>query len=155
MMAVAAVSAAFGLEGGLHLDKIRSEATEHVFDHVIGPDAKNVVSNFSRQMPISEMPSKTRKLVGIFMPDFDDRLRSSLNLQPPPIFQLQAISIGHRNGLRKVEKDIFAMIRSQANAPAMARVEIKRQSACRFFLRPMPGRAMNRSAMHGGDQYMK
>jgi hypothetical protein len=77
---VAAVSAAFGLEGGLHLYKIRSEAMEHILDHMVGPDTKNLVSNFSRQMPISQMPSKTHKLIGIFMPDFDNKLRSGLNL---------------------------------------------------------------------------
>jgi hypothetical protein len=80
MVAVTAVSAAFGLEGGLHLYKIRSEAMEHILDHVVGPNAKNPVSNFSRQMPISQMPGKTHKLIGIFMPDLDNKLRSGLNL---------------------------------------------------------------------------
>jgi hypothetical protein len=56
---------------------------------------------------------------------------------------LQAISIGHCDRLRKVEKDIFALIRSQANATAMARVEIERETACRHFARPVPGGAMN------------
>jgi len=53
MVAVAAVRTAFGLERGLHLYKICSEATEHIFDHVVGSNAKNLVLNFSRQMPIS------------------------------------------------------------------------------------------------------
>ena len=79
MVAVAAVSTAFGLEGGLHLYKIRSEAMEHILDHMVRPNAKNLVSNFSRQMPISQMPSKTDKLIGIFMPDFDNKFRSGLN----------------------------------------------------------------------------
>jgi hypothetical protein len=80
MVAVTAVSAAFGLEWGLHLYKIGSEAMEHILNHVVGPNAKNLVSNFSRQMPISQMPSKTHKLVGIFMPDLDNKLSSGLNL---------------------------------------------------------------------------
>jgi hypothetical protein len=40
---------------------------------------------------------------------------------------LQAISISHCNRLRKVEKDVFALIRSQANATAMARIKIESQ----------------------------
>jgi hypothetical protein len=56
---------------------------------------------------------------------------------------LQAISIGHRNRFLKVEKNIFALIRSQPNAATMARVEIESESTSRLFLRPMPGRAMN------------
>jgi hypothetical protein len=80
MVAVAAVSAAFGLEGGLHLYKIRFEVMEHILDHMVGANAKNLVSNFSGQMPISQMPGKAHKLIGIFMPDFDNRLRSGLDL---------------------------------------------------------------------------
>ena len=80
MVALAAVSAAFGLEGGLHLYELRSQAVEHILDHMVGPNAKNLVSNFSRQMPISQVPSNAHKLIGIFMPDFDNGLSSGLNL---------------------------------------------------------------------------
>jgi len=143
MVAVAAVSAAFGLEGNLHLCKICAEGLEHILDHMVRPNAKNLVSNFSRQMPISKMPSQAHKLFWIFMPDFHNRLRCGLNLEPPPIFKLQAVSIGHRDRFRKVEKDILALIRSQANAAAMARVKIESESPCRLLLRPQPGGPMN------------
>src|SRR5258708_17725059 len=143
IVAVAAVRAAFGLEGGLHLHELRSKAMEHILDHMVGPNTKNVVSNFSRQVPVSQMPRKAHKLMGIFVSDFDNQLRSGLNLQPPAVFQLQAISIGHGNRFRKVKKAIFSLIRSQANSAAMARVEIESESACRFFLRPVPRGAMN------------
>src|SRR5579864_5499845 len=90
MVAVAGVSAAFGLERDLHLYKICTETKEHVFDHVVGPNAKNLVSNFSRQMPISQVPRKARQLIGIFMSDFDNEFRRGLNLEPSAIFKLQA-----------------------------------------------------------------
>jgi hypothetical protein len=141
--AVAAVGAAFGLKGSLHLHKMRFETMEHILDHMVRPNAKNLVSDFGGQMPIAQMPSKAHELIGIFMPDLDNKLRSGLDLQQPAVIKLQAIAIGHRNHLRKVEKDIFALIRRQANAAAMARVKIESQSACRLFLRPMPGGAMN------------
>jgi hypothetical protein len=80
MVAVAAVSAAFGLEGGLRLYKIRFEVMKHILDHMVGAYAKNLVSNLSRQMPISQMPSKAHELIGIFMPDFDNKFRGGLNL---------------------------------------------------------------------------
>jgi hypothetical protein len=57
--------------------------------------------------------------------DFDNELSGGLNSEPPPIFKLQAISIGHSDRFRKVEKDIFALIHSQANSAAMARVKIQ------------------------------
>ena len=84
MMAVAAIGAAFGLEGGLHLYKIRSEPTKHVLDHMVGPNAENLVSNFRRQMPISQMPGKAHKVIGIFMPDFDNELGGSLSRDATP-----------------------------------------------------------------------
>jgi hypothetical protein len=152
---VATVRAAFGLKRCLHLNELRSKAMEHILDHMVGPNPKNVVSNFSRQVPVSQMPGKAHELMGICVSDVDNGLRSSLNLQPPSVFQLQAISIGHGNRFRKVKKDIFAMIGSQANTSAVARIKIERQSACRFFFRPMPRGAMNGSIAHCHPQYRK
>jgi hypothetical protein len=143
MVAGAAVSATFGVEGSLHPYKIRFEAMEHILDHMVRPNAKNLVSDFGGQMSISQMPSKAHELIGVFMPDFDNTLRSGLDLQQPAIIKLQAIAIGYRNRLRKIEKDIFALIRRQANAAAVARVKIERDRARGLFLRPMPGGAMN------------
>jgi hypothetical protein len=85
MVAVAAVCAALGLEGDLYRHEIRSEAAEHVLDYMVGANAKNVVPNFRRQMPVSQVPSKPRELMRIFVPDFDNGLRSSMDLQPPSV----------------------------------------------------------------------
>jgi hypothetical protein len=149
MVAVASVSAAFGLERDLQLYEICSKTNEHILDHVVRPNAKNLFSNLGRQMPISQMPRKARQLIRIFMSDFDNELRRSLNLEPCTIFKLQAISISHGNRLRKVEQDIFALISSQANAASMARVKIESERSCCVFRRPIPGGSMNGSAMSG------
>jgi len=142
MMAATAVGAAFGLEGSPHVRKIRSQPMEHLFDHMVRPNAKNLAANFRRQMPISQVPGKARKLTGVLMADFDNELGSSLNPQQPPVVKLQAISVGHGNRLREIEKDVFALVRGQANATAMARVEIESDRACSFLVRPMPGGVM-------------
>jgi hypothetical protein len=149
MVAVAGVSTPFGLKRSLHPCKICSEAKQHILDHVVGPNAKNLASNFSRQMPISQMPRQASQLVGIFMSDFDNELRRSLNLEPSTIFKLQAVPVGHGNRLGKVEQDIFALIPSQAKAASMARVKIESKRASRFFRRPIPGQPMNGGAMSG------
>ena len=72
MLAVITVSPTFGLEAAPYPYKIRSEAMEHILNHMVGPNVKNLVSNFGRQMPISQMPSKAHELIEILMPDFDD-----------------------------------------------------------------------------------
>jgi len=46
---------------------------QHILDHVVGPDVKNVMSNLRRQMAISQMPGKTHELIGILMPHLDER----------------------------------------------------------------------------------
>jgi hypothetical protein len=97
MVVVAAISASFGLKRNLYLYKIRSEAAEHLLDHMVRPNPENLAPNFNRQMPISQMPDKADKLIRITVPDFDNWLRSGLNLEPPPIFKSEAIAIGHRN----------------------------------------------------------
>ena len=75
-----AVSAAFGLEGGLDLLKIRPQATEHIFYYMVGANKKNMVSNFGWQMPITQVPRQAHQLDRIFVSDFDNILRSGLNL---------------------------------------------------------------------------
>ena len=155
MVAEATVSTAFGLEGDLHFYEIRSEAKKHFLNHMVGPNAKNFVSDFSWQMPISQMPGKSHKLMGVFMSDFYNDFCRGLNFEPPPIFKLQAISISQCHRLRKVEQKFFALIRSQENATAMARVKIESKSARRFVLRPMSRGAMNGSALHDHAQYRK
>jgi hypothetical protein len=101
MVAMAvAISATFWLEGRLYFREFCSEAVEHLLDHVVGSNAKDMVSNFRRQMPIAEMPCKTHELMGILMSDFDNRFRRGLNLEPPAVLELQSVSIRHGNCLR-------------------------------------------------------
>jgi hypothetical protein len=145
---ITAVSAAFRLERGLHLHKLRSKAMEHLLDHMVGPNAQSLIANFCRHMPISQMPGKTHELIGVLVPDFDKSLHSGLDPQQPPVVKLQGISIRHCNRSPKIEKDIFAVISSQANSAAVTRIEIKRERTCRFFLRPMSRWAMNGSVTH-------
>jgi hypothetical protein len=80
MAGMVAIGTTLGLKGSAHIYKIGSEAVEHILDDMVGPNAKNLVLNFSRQMAIPKMPGKAHKLIGIFMPDFDNTLSCGLNL---------------------------------------------------------------------------
>src|SRR4029077_6627542 len=101
-----------------------------------------------RQMPISQMPGQACKLGRHAMSDFDNDLGGGPDPEPGSISELQPISIRHRNRLGKIEEDIFALIRPQANAAAVARVEIEGHRADCVFPGPMTGGTMNRSARH-------
>jgi hypothetical protein len=150
-----AISATFRLEWSLNFREFCSEAVEHLLDHMVGPNAKDTVLNFRRQMSVAEMPSQAYELVGIFVSDLYNQFRGGLNLKPPSILELQSVSVGHGNRFRKIEKDIFTLVRRQANAAAMARIKIERESSCCFFFRPVPGGAMNGSVLHCHPQYRK
>jgi hypothetical protein len=86
MVPVSAIGAPFRLKRGMHLCKIRSETSEHMLDDMVWANAKDVVSNFRRQMAISQMPGKACKLVRIFVPDFNNGFGGSLNSEPSPVF---------------------------------------------------------------------
>jgi hypothetical protein len=148
MVAVAAVCTTLGLKGSAHAYKIGSEAAEHILDDMVGPDAKNLLLNFSGQMSISQMPCQAHALIEIFMSDFNEKFGSRPDLQPSSIIELQAISICHCDRFRKIEEDLFALISRHPDATAMARVRVERQSVDGFFFRPMPGGAMDVSGVH-------
>jgi hypothetical protein len=80
VMVAVTVSTAFRLERGLDLLKIRPKATEHIFYYMVGPNQQNMVSNFGRQMPITQVPCQAHQLDRIFVSDLDNVLHSGLNL---------------------------------------------------------------------------
>jgi hypothetical protein len=144
---VVAIGATLGLEGRRHLHNICSETMEHILNHMVRADAKNLFPDFRRQMPISKMPGNAHKLMRILMSDFDYRLQTRLNFEPPPVVELQAISIGHCNRFGKIEQDLFALVRSQTNTTAMPSIKIEGDSASGTFPWPVPGGAMNGGAV--------
>jgi len=148
IVALAAVRTALGLKGSAHVYEIRAEAVEHILDDMVGPNAKNLVLNFSGQMSISQMPCQAHALIAIFVSDFNQKFGSRLDLQPSSIIELQAISIRHGNRFRNIEQDLFALVSRHPDATAMARLRVERQSVDRFFFRPMPGEAMDASTVH-------
>jgi hypothetical protein len=146
---VAAVSAALGLERRFDSRQLRAQAAQHLLDHMVGPDAKSMVANLSRQVPVSQVPGQAHELAGILVPDFGDLFRGSLDHQPPAVFELHTISVSHGHSFGKVEKDVLACVQGQADTAAVPRVEIERKGACGALLGPVSSWAMNRSGTHG------
>ena len=107
----AAIGSAFGLKGRFNLQEFGSKATEHVLDHVIGPDEKRILSNLRRKMAISEMPSEAHELTAIHVPDLDKWFGSGSDPEPVAVIKLQPIAISHCDCLGEVEKNILSVVR--------------------------------------------
>jgi hypothetical protein len=148
MMTMAAIGAPLGLKRVLDLRKVGAKHVEHLLDHVVGPNAKDLVADFSRQMSVPEVPGQARKLVRIVMPNLDDELGRRPDLEPSAVGKLQAITIGHGDGPGKVEQHVVALIRHEANAAAMTRIEIERKNTRGLIARPMPCRAVNGGVLY-------
>ncbi|HEV2983352.1 MAG TPA: hypothetical protein VGX46_03145 [Vicinamibacterales bacterium] len=124
-MLMAAVSAAFGLKGRLHLDEDRSKAAQHVFDDVIWPNAERLTSELGRDVSIAEMPRQTHKLTGVLVGDIDDGLRRRANDEPAAVLDLQAVSIAYRGRCVQVKKHLVALIGKQADTTPVPIVVIE------------------------------
>jgi hypothetical protein len=149
VMIMTAVSSAFGLKTGLDLCEIRSETTEHMLDHMVRPNAKNVASHFSRQMTISEMPCNAYEPPRIAVLDFHQGFRGGSNLKPPAVIELKAIAMLHGDGLGEIEKHFLALVCPQQNAAAVPRMEIERERARCLLLGPLSSPAMYRCLLRG------
>src|SRR5580693_10756344 len=136
VMVAVTVSTAFRLKGGLDILKTRPQATEHIFYYMVGPNQKNMISNFGRQMPITQVPCQAHQLDRIFVSDFDNVLHSGLNLQPSSIVELQPVSFSHSNGFWKIKKNIVPLICRQAKAAAVTRVKVESERSCCVFCWP-------------------
>jgi hypothetical protein len=139
---MAAVRAAFRLKCSLQLDERGSKTAEHVFDDVIGPDAKNLTPDLGGNMPVAEMPGQPHELTRIRVSDVDDKLGRRPNDEPRPVIELHAVSIGHCGRRGQIEKYLVALIRDQADASTMPMIEIESDRANRKFLRPFTGASM-------------
>jgi hypothetical protein len=140
---VAAVGAALGLKRSSELHETRSEAFEHGFDYMVGSDAKHRVTDLRRQMPVPQMPGKTRQLPGVYMPDLYNRLRCRPYFEPSPVFKLQPVTVRHGNRLRQIEEDLFALIRHQTDTSAVTLFEIESDCSCSLMRRPAPAGSMS------------
>ena len=125
MVAVVAISAAFRLKRHSYRKEICSEALEHCFDNVVGPDAKNQAIDLSRQVPVPQMPGNTCQLFRIFMRDLYNRLHCRFYFNPSAVLQLQRVPVCHGDGSRKIEEHVFPLICREADAPAMTIFEIE------------------------------
>src|SRR5215831_17718930 len=82
---MAVIGSPLGLERGVDPREISAKPAEHVLDHVVGPNSKDLIADFSRQMSVAEMPGQACKLIRIVMPNLDHELGRRPHLEPSSV----------------------------------------------------------------------
>src|SRR5262245_58532191 len=95
------------------------------------------------------MPRQASKLMGIRMPDFNDKFRSCLNPEPSSIVKLQAIAVCHCDSIWKIEQQIVTKIVSQTNAAAVSLIKVQSKRAHGALAGPLPGKSVSVSTRKG------
>jgi hypothetical protein len=99
-------------------------------------------------MAVAQVPRQTHQLMGIDVPDLEERLRGGVDPQPSAIVELQSIPLGHRNRFREIEQEILTVIGGQTKTTAVASFEIEGQGPPGLLGRPLASASMNEGAMH-------
>jgi len=71
MVVTTAIGATLGLKRCLDFFKFGPKTMQHLFDHMVAPDAEGVSANLGGEMAISKMPRQSHQLMGVFVSDFD------------------------------------------------------------------------------------
>jgi hypothetical protein len=122
MVMMLAVGAGFGLEGGLEMAKIRTQAKEHRLDHVVRANAQGVLADLGQEMPIAEMPGD---LDEIRSSDLDHGLGQGLDLEHGTILEAEALARLQAGRFGEVDQDVLAAPGADHVAPASSALEIE------------------------------
>jgi len=145
---VTAINASFGLKWSLEFRQLRAGADQHLLDRMIRAYAEDRGPDLRWYMAVAELPGKPRKLLRVVMVRLHNRLRRRVHGDPASVSEAQAIAAGHDHGVRQIEQNSLAMIRSQPDAVADARLEIERDAAFGLRFWPKPLRTVDKRAMH-------
>jgi hypothetical protein len=91
-VAVAGISATFGVERRLNLDDTRAQAPHHRLDDVIAPDPQTVSRDLRRQMAVTKMPSNPDEVPRVLTTNFKQRFRRRYDFHQPAVIEHQRIT---------------------------------------------------------------
>jgi hypothetical protein len=125
-VALVIVGAMLRIERRFKRRQPRAEPAQHVFDHMIAPDAQPVADDLNVNVPIADVPGEPRQLVRVRRRNLDQRFGPADNPHDPAIVEHDAIAIAQSGGLRQIKQKPRATLAAQDNAAAMALIGIKR-----------------------------
>jgi hypothetical protein len=105
--------------------------------HMVMRDIDRISGDFSRRMPVADMPGHGEQAQRVLGADLHQALGRGGNANQPAILKLQRIAIGKHGRLIQIEQKLGASIASQGHAAAVALLVIKRD------------RIKNQRSLHG------
>jgi hypothetical protein len=151
MMMVAVVllvGATLGIKRRFDRGEPRTEAAQHIFDHMIAPDAQPLADDLDVDMTIADMPGEAREIVGVGSGDFNERLRPADHADDGAVVEHEAVAVAERSGLPKIEQEFRAALAAQHHPSAMALMRIERNgvNGARFI--PVSGNFDGARTLH-------
>jgi hypothetical protein len=143
------VGPALGIKRRFDRLKSRPKAAQHVFDHMIAPDAQPLADDLHVDMTIADVPGEARQIVSIGGRDFDQRLRPADHADDGAVVEHEAVAVAERSGLRQIEQKFGAALTAQHHPSAMALVRVERNGIDGACLIPVSGGFDGARALHG------
>ena len=124
MLTPLGVGAGFGVEGGFDDVDVAAEVFDHFLDDVVAADADLVADELHREVAVAEVPGDADELgVGMGV-DFGERFGAGADADELAAVGLQGVAVAQAVGLGEIQQKVVAGGGLQADAAAVAAVEI-------------------------------
>jgi hypothetical protein len=120
---VPGVGAGFRLEGRRRRAHARTEAGEHVLEHVVRCDAQITFADLDRDVAVPQMISGARERVRRSAFDVQQRLGAGDHLHYPAITRREQVPAAQNAAARHHEAHFFAIVQPRAQAAFLPQLE--------------------------------
>jgi hypothetical protein len=120
VMVLVGIGAGLGLEHGIERSQPGAEAAQHLFQHVIAPDAQSIANYLDIGVAIADLPRQPGELLRTLGRDLDERLALAGNAHDGAIVEQETIAVMQRGRLRQIQQDLCAAPPRQHDAANMA-----------------------------------
>ena len=149
MAVVMLVGATLGIKRRFDRFKPCTKAAQHIFDHMIAPDAQPLADDLHVDVTVADVPGEAREIVGVGSGDFNERLRPADDTDDRAVVEHKAVAVAQRCGLRQIEQKFCAALTAQHHPPAMTLMRVERNRIDGAPLIPVSGGFDGARALHG------
>ena len=125
VMVLVCIGAGLWFEHRFSRSELRAQAAQHLFQHVITPDAQPIANHLNIGVAISDLPCQPGELLWARCRDLNERLVLAGNAHDRAVIEHEAIAITQRGRLRQVEQEMCTAAPLQHDAAKVAFVGSK------------------------------